>query len=299
VVFIGTLYPILLSALGTKLSVGAPYYDLFFAPIFIILMIALPFGPRLNWRRSDLKEAVRTLFPALVAAAAAAVLVLAITSPRSIAGAGAFAVATWVIGASIVDIIGRVRGNTVSAAALAAALAHAGLGVTLMGVAGVTLWRSEALEVLGPGETMHVGGYDLRLVGVSGVTGPNYRAAHATVEVSSDGRSLGQLSPERRMFPVEGQETVQTAIRTTGFSDLYLALGDDRGGGRWTIRAYVNPLAPFIWFGAGIMALGGLASLCSSPGPVQQLQRDRHEAPRFGISLLRDCRSCCTGAGKS
>jgi cytochrome c-type biogenesis protein CcmF len=63
------------------------------------------------------------------------------------------------------------------------------------------------------------------------------------------------------MFPVEGQEVAQTAIRTTGFSDLYVALGDDRGGGRWTIRAYVNPLAPFIWFGAGVMALGGLTAL--------------------------------------
>jgi cytochrome c-type biogenesis protein CcmF len=166
-----------------------------------------------------------------------------------------------VIGASVVDVVRIIRGNAFTAAAFAAAIAHAGLGVTLMGVAGVTLWRAEALEVLGPGETMHIGGYDLRLVGVRDVTGPNYQAAHATIEVSSGGRSLGVLAPERRMFPAEGQETVQTAIRTTGLSDLYLALGDDRGGGRWTIRAYVNPLAPFIWLGAGIMALGGLASL--------------------------------------
>ena len=261
VVFIGTLYPILLSAFGTKLSVGAPYYELFFAPIFIALMIALPFGPRLNWRRGDFKAAFRTLMPAIGAAVVAAIAVLAFTAPRSIAGAGAFAVAAWVIGASAIDIVGRIRSSTISAAAFAAALAHAGLGVTLMGVAGVTLWRSEALEVLGPGETMHIAGYDLRLIGVRGVVGPNYQAAHATIEVSSGGRPLGILAPERRMFPAEGQETVQTAIRTTGFSDLYLALGDDRGGGRWTIRAYVNPLAPFIWFGAGIMALGGLASL--------------------------------------
>jgi cytochrome c-type biogenesis protein CcmF len=261
VVFIGTLYPILLSALGTKLSVGAPYYELFFAPIFIALMIALPFGPRLTWRRGDFKAALRTLTPAALAAVAAGVLVFAIARPRTVGGAGAFAVAAWVIGASVIDIVGRARNNTISVAAFAAALAHAGLGITLMGVAGTTLWRSEALEVLGPGETMHVGSYDLRLLGVRGLTGPNYRAAHATVEVSSGGRSLGQLAPERRMFPAEGQETVQTAIRTTGFSDLYLALGDDRGGGRWTIRAYVNPLAPFIWFGAVFMALGGLASL--------------------------------------
>jgi cytochrome c-type biogenesis protein CcmF len=261
VVFIGTIYPIVLAAMGTRISVGAPYYELFFAPLFLALMIVLPFGPRLNWRRGDLKEALRILYPAIGAAVVAAIAVLAFVSPRTVAGAAAFAVAAWVIGASVIDVGRILRGRAISVAAFAAALAHAGLGITLMGIAGTTLWRSEALEVLGPGETMHIAGYDLTLEGVSVRNGPNYQALHATLDVRSGGKSLGVMSPERRMFPAEGQETVQTAIRTTGFSDLYLALGDDRGHGRWTIRAYVNPLAPFIWFGAGLMALGGLASL--------------------------------------
>jgi cytochrome c-type biogenesis protein CcmF len=276
VVFIGTIYPIVLAAIGTRISVGAPYYEMFFAPLFLALMIVLPFGPRLNWRRGDLKEAARILFPAMGAAVVAAIAVLALVSPRTFAGAGSFAVAAWVIAASAVDIVRILRGRAVAVAALAAALAHAGLGVTLMGVAGTTLWRAEALEVLGPGETMHIGGYDLTLDGVTVVNGPNYQALRATLEVASDGHALGTMSPERRMFPAEGQETVQTAIRTTGFADLYLALGDDRGHGRWTIRAYVNPLAPFIWFGAGLMALGGLASLW---GRVRSMFFARETAP--------------------
>ncbi len=259
VVFVGTIYPIFLSAFGIKLSVGAPYFQMFFAPIFIALMIVLPFGPRLAWRRGDLKGAFRALLPALGAAAVAAVIVLAVASPRTLLGAGAFAVAAWVIGASAVDLASRRR--TLTIAGLAAILAHAGLGITLMGVAGTNLWRSEALEVLAPGETMNVAGYGLRFGGVTAVNGPNYQAAHAEVDVLSDGRVIGKLAPERRMYPAEGQETVQTAIRTTGFEDLYVALGDDRGNGRWTLRAYVNPLAPLIWFGAAVMALGGLASL--------------------------------------
>ncbi|HTT98353.1 MAG TPA: heme lyase CcmF/NrfE family subunit [Rhizomicrobium sp.] len=261
VVFIGTIYPIVLAAMGTRISVGGPYYELFFAPLFLALMIVLPFGPRLNWRRGDLKEALRVLYPAIGAGAVAFVAVFALVSPRTVAGAGSFAVAAWVIGASVVDIVRILRGRAIAVAAFAAALAHAGLGITLMGVAGTTLWRSEALEVLGPGETMHIAGYDLTLDGVTVANGPNYQALRATLEVASGGHTLGTMTPERRMFPAEGQEAVQTAIRTTGFSDLYLALGDDRGHGRWTIRAYVNPLAPFIWFGAGLMALGGLASL--------------------------------------
>jgi len=259
VVFVGTIYPIFLSAFGIKLSVGAPYFQMFFAPIFIALMIVLPFGPRLAWRRGDLKSAFRTLLPALAAAAVAAVIVLAVASPRTLLGAGAFAVAAWVIGASAVDLANRRR--TLTIAGLAAMLAHAGLGITLMGVAGTNLWRSEALEVLAPGETMNVAGYGLRFGGVTAVNGPNYQAAHAQVDVLRGGHVIGKLAPERRMYPAEGQETVQTAIRTTGFEDLYVALGDDRGQGRWTLRAYVNPLAPLIWFGAAVMALGGLASL--------------------------------------
>ncbi|MEI9932749.1 MAG: cytochrome c-type biogenesis CcmF C-terminal domain-containing protein [Rhizomicrobium sp.] len=191
-------------------------------------------------------------------------------------GSGSFAVATWVIGASMIDGVRILRGRAISAAAFASALAHAGLGVTLIGIAGTTLWRSEALEVLRPGETMHIAGYALTFDGVSVANGPNYQALRATLEVSSDGKALGAMTPERRMFPAEGQETVQTAIRTTGFSDLYLALGDDRGHGRWTIRAYVNPLAPFIWLGAGLMALGGFASLW---GRVRAMFFARETAP--------------------
>ncbi len=113
-------------------------------------MIVLPFGPRLNWRRGDLKTALRTLMPAMGAAVVAAIAVLALVSPRTVAGAGAFAVAAWVIGASVIDVVRILRGNAISAAAFAAALAHAGLAVTLMGVAGTTLWRSEALEFSAP-----------------------------------------------------------------------------------------------------------------------------------------------------
>jgi cytochrome c-type biogenesis protein CcmF len=79
------------------------------------------------------------------------------------------------------------------------------------------------------------------------------------------------MHPERRVFPAERQETSETAIRTTILSDLYLALGDQREAGRWTVRAYVNPLAPFIWLGAVVMALGGFASLWGRlrrPAPV-------------------------------
>ena len=258
-VFIGTLYPLALDALtGQKISVGPPYYALTFAPIFFALLLLVPFGPRMGWRRGDLRASLRVLAPALGLAGVAALAVLAIASPRTLTGTLAFAVAGWLIGASLLDVVKR---KGARASAFAAALAHAGLGVTLMGVAGTTLWRSEALDVVGPGETMTVGPYTLRFDGVTQVQGPNFQATQAQLALMDGSRVMTVLRPEKRVYPAEGQETADTAIRTTGLRDLYLALGDDRGNGRWTIRAYVSPLAPFIWLGALVMALGGMLSL--------------------------------------
>lgn len=258
-VFVGTLYPLVLDAInGTKISVGPPYFALTFAPIFFALLLLVPLGPQLNWKRGDLKAAWRSLYPALGLAGIAALTVLALASPRSIAAIGAFAVAGWLIGASIIDIRKR---KGARASAFAAALAHAGLGISLMGVAGTTLWRSEAITVLAPGQTMTVGPYTLRFDGVTRERGPNYIADRGHIVIMDEGKAGATLLPEHRFYPAEGQDMNDTAIHTTGYRDLYLALGDDRGGGRFALRAYVSPLAPFIWLGGLVMAFGGILSL--------------------------------------
>jgi len=258
-VFAGTLYPLVLDAMnGTKISVGPPYYALTFAPIFFALLLLVPFGPRLGWKRGDLKAAWRSLYPALGLAAVAAVTALGIMSPRTIAATGALAVAGWLIGASIIDARKRMGAR---ASAFAAALAHAGLGISLMGVTGTTAWRSEALTVLAPSQTMTVGPYTLRFDGVTREKGPNYIADRAHIALMDGSRVRAMLLPEHRFYPAEGQDMNDTAIHTTGLQDLYLALGDERDHGRFALRAYVSPLAPLIWLGGLLMALGGMLSL--------------------------------------
>ncbi|HTW36823.1 MAG TPA: heme lyase CcmF/NrfE family subunit [Rhizomicrobium sp.] len=262
VVFFGTLYPLALQSLtGERISVGAPYFAMLFAPAFVALLALVPFGPRLSWRKDDLRQAMRALAPAGAAALVVGLIVLAFATPRSLAAAGSFALAFWVLGASAVDINKRLKTHTVSANGLASALAHAGLGISLIGIAATTVWRGEAIDVIGPGQSLNVAGYELRLDRVEPVDGPNYQAMRAIIDVRRDGRDLGTITPEKRSYPVEGEAISDTAIRTTGFSDLYVALGDDRGNGRWSVRAFFNPLAPFIWFGGALMALGGLTSL--------------------------------------
>ena len=261
-VFLGTLYPLLLDALtGTRISVGPPYFAITFAPIFIALLLLVPFGPRLAWRKGDLLGSLKLLAPGAGLALLAAIVIFAIQAPHAVAAAGAFALAGWLIGASVVDFRERWKSRAIGVQSFASVLAHAGLGVTLLGIAGTTLWRSEALDVLAPGQSLQVAAYQLRFDGVAPREGPNYFADRATLDVMRNGRQIATITPEKRSYPAEGQAITDTSIRTNGFSELYVALGDDRGGGRWTVRAYFNPLAPFIWFGGAIMALGGLASL--------------------------------------
>ena len=258
-VFVGTIYPLVLDATsGTKISVGPPYYTLIFAPIFLALLALVPLGPALGWKRGDLKAVLGSLVPALGLAGVAAVAVLAIVSPRGLAATGAFAVAGWLIGASILDIRKR---KGARASAFASAIAHAGLAISLMGIAGTSAWRSEALTVVSPGQKLTVGPYTLRFDGVTREKGPNYIADRAHIALMDGDKAGAMLLPEHRYYPAEGQDMNDTAIHTTGFRDLYLALGDDRGGGRFALRAYVSPLAPLIWLGGLVMALGGMLSL--------------------------------------
>ncbi len=258
-VFLGTLYPLFLDALtGTKISVGPPFFAITFVPLCIALLIVLPFGPRLSWHKASFAEAVRPLLPVLGLAALVGVIVCFVVSTEILVGAGAFALAAWVIGASVTDLSKR---RVKSAAAFAVAIAHAGLGVSLMGIAGTTLWRVETLALLGPGDTAQVGPYAITMGRVSRDDGPNFAAIRAHIQVRKGGQLLATLDPAKRVYPVEQQETAETAIRTTGLSDLYLALGDERGRGQFVVRAYYNPLAPFIWIGGAIMALGGLIAL--------------------------------------
>jgi cytochrome c-type biogenesis protein CcmF len=208
----------------------------------------------------------------------AVIVVLAIASPKSLAGAGACAMAGWLLGTSIIEIRRR-RGARLSA--FAAAIAHAGLAVSLLGIAGTTVWRSEALVVVGPGETLTVGPYTLRFDGVTQVDGPNYKGRRATIDMLDGAAVKATMHTELRVYDAEGQDISVTAIRTTGLRDLYLALGDDRGQGRWTLRAYVSPLAPLIWLGALVMALGGALSLA---GRLRARAPEPKSAPSIALA---------------
>ncbi len=267
-VLLGVITPLLLDALeGIKITVGPPYYNVIVVFQLAILAICMPFGPILLWRRGNLRQAAYTLRYAAAAGAVGALTMLAIASPMSARGALAVGLGIWLIAGSATDIARRAGSfrklRLLGAGAWSSALAHAGLGVVALGVAGSSIWKSETIEVLAPGGAMEIAGYTLRLDATAKVQGPNYIADRAEITVILGERTIALIHPEKRFYPNEQMVTTQSSIRTNGISDLYVVLGDPREGGGWVVRAYVNPFAPFIWLGAVVMGLGGMFSVGS------------------------------------
>jgi cytochrome c-type biogenesis protein CcmF len=273
-VFIGTLYPLALEALtGEKISVGAPFFNATFAPLFIPLLIAVPFGPLLAWKRGDLLGVAQRLFGAAGIAVITMAVVFAMEGGGPILVPFAIGLAFYVMAGALTDIVERTgllkvpfatafaRARGLPRSAWGAAFAHFGLGITLLGVIGETQWSLERIAELKPGQTISVRRYELQFDGVTTRQGPNYRdlAAHFTVRRHGD--VIGVMEPSKRSFPSRGTATSQTALMTRGVSQLYLSLGDPNADGSLAVRLYYKPLVLLIWFGAVVMVVGGALSL--------------------------------------
>ncbi|EGP07811.1 cytochrome c heme lyase subunit CcmF [Bradyrhizobiaceae bacterium SG-6C] len=273
-VFVGTLYPLALEVLtGDKISVGAPFFNLTFAPLFLPLMIAVPFGPLLAWKRGDLVAAAQRLTAAGIVALVTIAVLWAWTK-----GGGAFAplmigVAAFVVLGALTDIMERIqlfrapfttslhRARGLPRSAWGAAFAHAGLGIALIGIVCETTWNSENISSMKPKDVVTVGGYQVRLDDVTQQQGPNYREAVSHFTVMDDGKTIGVLTPSKRNFATRQMSTTEAALLTRGASQIYISLGDAHTDGSVAVRIYHKPLVLLIWFGPVIMAFGGLLSL--------------------------------------
>ena len=277
-VLLGTLYPLLREAIsGQPLSVGPPYFNLTFAPIMAACLLILPAGPLLAWKRGDLLGAVQRLWGAALAALAAAVVGFVAAEPGKGLAAGGMATGTWLVVGAVVELAERVRLGRVPLGevgrrlgglprgAWGMTLAHAGLGVFVLGACFEIAARDEGARALSIGQSLQVGGYSLRLDDVRDVDGPNYLAERAVLTATRDGAQACVATPERRFYTASRQTTSEVHICARGLDDLYVVMGERRAGEggapAWLVRVYWNPLARLIFLGPLLMALGGAISL--------------------------------------
>jgi cytochrome c-type biogenesis protein CcmF len=273
-VFVGTLYPLALEAVtGEKISVGAPFFNLTFGPLFVPLLLAMPFGPLLAWKRGDLLGVAQRLVGAAAIALIAVAVIFAMEGGGPILLPFAIGLAVFVMAGAVTEIVERTgllkvplatalaRARGLPRSAWGASLAHFGLGVVLLGVIGETQWSIEQIAELKPGQSIAIRRYELTFDGTRVRQGPNYRELAAHFTVRRHGEPLGVMEPGKRSFPSRGTATTETALMTRGVSQLYLALGDPNPDGSLAVRVYYKPLVLLIWLGAVVMVLGGALSL--------------------------------------
>jgi len=273
-VLLGTLYPLFLDVVAhQKVSVGPPYFNMTFIPIMVPLIAAMAVGPMLPWKRGDLWAALSRLKLAFAAIAGAMVVTLAAAGVRSIGAACALGLAAWLFTATLVEWAERVRlfvdplpsvlrrAWRLPRASWGMTSAHAGMAIVIAGIAGSTAWTEEKIVDARPGQSFEIAGYTIALDAVNEVTEADHTATRADMRLLKGDRLLMEMHPEKRFFPVENGNQTNVAIRTNLLSDVYAVIGDADGKGGYTLRLYWNPLVPWIWLGAALMAFGGMVSL--------------------------------------
>ena len=275
VILLGTLYPLLLEAIGGgKVSVGAPFFNAVFLPLMAPMTAAMAVGPLLSWKRSDLAAAMMRMKAAFAAALVAVAAAWAANGGGPILGLVGCGLAAWLFVGTFVDLGERIRlfGGPIRAslrrlgrlprASWGMTCAHLGLAIAIAGMTGAGAWKVESIQVMKPGETVTVAGFAYTFEGARQVRGVNYIAIRGAFSVHRDGEEVATLYPEKRHYPVEGMPTTEAAIHTTFLGDLYAVIGDAEGGdGGFVTRLYFNPLVGWMWAGGLIMVLGGALSL--------------------------------------
>ncbi|HEY7229447.1 MAG TPA: heme lyase CcmF/NrfE family subunit [Pseudolabrys sp.] len=273
-VFIGTLYPLVLEALtGTKISVGPPFFNLTFGPLFLPLVFAMPFGPLLAWKRGDIAGVAQRLMAPFAVGLTAGAIVAAIADGVSILAPFGIALALFAMAGSLTDVVERTglfrfpisvvrqRALGLPRSVWGTALAHFGIAVTLLGIVTVTTWASERIVAMKSAQTVSLSGFDLTFDGLVQRSGPNYRELVGRFTVRRGGVPVATMEPAKRSFASRAATTTEAALMTRGFSQLYLSLGDVNNDGSVAIRLYYKPLVLLIWLGAVVMMLGGALSL--------------------------------------
>jgi len=273
-VLVGTLYPLLLETLtGEKISVGAPFFNMTFGLLMVPLLAIVPFGPFLAWKRGDLLGAMQRLYVVAIASFVAALALSYIEHGGPVLSVLGLAAGLYLILGAFADLWYRANFTKVGLrtgwsrlkglprSTFGTALAHAGLGISVLGVVAVSTFSIERIVEMKAGQSEDVGGYTLRFENLQPAKGPNYTEHRAHFMVGKAGEDVSELWSAKRIYAARQMPTTEAGITTFGLSQLYVSLGDQIEGGGIVVRVWWKPLILCIWGGAIVMAIGGFVSL--------------------------------------
>ena len=290
-VLLGTLYPLVLDALGVgKISVGPPYFETVFMPLMAPAIFLMGIGPMTRWKSAELPDLARRLRWAFGVAVLASVSSAWLAGEITLVGTLGLLMAFWIVGALISHLLELVRPTgarwadvphrlgLIPRATYGMLLAHFGVAVFCFGVAMVKSHEIERDVKMEVGDSTMVRGYTFTFRGAREIEGPNYVAKQGLIEVSVDGRKTNELRPEKRIYRVQQNAMTEAAIDTGFTRDLYVALGESVDNGKaWIVRVYVKPFIDWIWGGAFLMAMGGL--LAATDRRYRAKKRSEQDVP--------------------
>ncbi len=272
-VFTGTLYPLVLEAVtGEKISVGAPFFDRTAGPLLLCLLLVMPAGPLLAWKRGDLRGVTERLTFAAGIAAAVAGLVLWLTQGGPILSAAGLFCAIYAIAGALIEFSERLqlfriplaasfsRARGLPRSAFGTVLAHIGVGISLLGIVAEAGWSQERVVALKPGDRIAIADFDLSFKGLYDREGENWHDRLGRFEIRRGGLQVTTLEPAKRIY-LGNQPTTEAGIATFGFGQLYISLGEPMPNGAISAHIYWKPLVTLIWIGGMVMAIGGALSL--------------------------------------
>ena len=268
-VLLGTLYPLFLDALNLgKISVGPPYFEAVFVPLMTPVVVLMVLGPFVRWKGDGIGRVLRPLLPVMMASIAVGLGVAFAVGHVTVRTVLGLVLASWVLLGSARLLMSRFaeRRGARAAAVLRGIpsawwgmwLAHAGIGVFIIGV---TMAGSlhERLDVrMQPGQTAQLAGYTFTFRGVADAPGPNYDAARATIEVTRGGIPVATLHPEKRFYVAQQMPMTEASIDIGPFRDVYVNLGDRLDDGSWVVGLFYKPFISWVWLGCLLMAVGGV-----------------------------------------
>jgi cytochrome c-type biogenesis protein CcmF len=269
-VLLGTLYPLLVDAMGYgKISVGPPYFNAVFVPIMSFLFVVMGIGPMIRWKKAKKGELRKQLIsPSIIS------VVVGIAFPFLYGGefnawvTMGITLACWVELVVLKELYNSAKKSDgswaisrLSLSQIGMTLAHKGIAITIVGVTLVSVYETETNIKMFEGDTANISGYDITFNGVKRVKGPNYSADQGQLEVSKDGDFVSLLQPERRTYLVQTMGMTEAAIDPGLFRDVYVALGDPLPQNAWAVRVHYKPFVRWIWLGALFMGFGGVLTM--------------------------------------
>ncbi|MEP9397212.1 heme lyase CcmF/NrfE family subunit [Mesorhizobium sp. KR2-14] len=298
-VLIGTLYPLLLEAVtGDKISVGAPFFNLTFGSLMIPVLLLVPFGPLLAWKRGDMFGAAQRLMTAFGGSLLAVLVAMLFIDGATVFAALGIGIAVWLVLGALTDLalksgLGNVSMNVafrrfigLPRSVFGTALAHLGLGVTMLGIVSVVSFETEQILTMHPGQTVEIAGRTVRFDGIHPAQGPNFTEDRGRfVLLGADGKDRAEVVSSKRFYPARRMPTTEAGIRTMGFSQLYVALGDESADGSVVVRMWWKPMVTLIWLGGLVMMIGGTVSLTDrrlrvgAPTRARAIQKLKPVAP--------------------